>query len=99
MSSLLRHEGGEAEVKLRRFQGPGESVDMRGLGNGVTSPMALMTGLERLLLEPLDEAIAPVRAALRLGGRASWTELAEVVLFKGFRLGERLRVFGVMRSR
>lgn len=86
-------------MKLRRFQGPGESDDMRGLGNGVTSPMAFMTGLEVLLLDPLDDAKVPVNAALRLGVRASCTELAEVVLFKGLREGERFRVFGVIMSR
>lgn len=48
------------------FHGPGESPDSRGLGRGVMSPIAAMTGLGMTLLVPADPMLL-VRAALRLG--------------------------------
>lgn len=67
LPSLPRDLGG---VPLRSFfQGPGESAESSGLGRGVMSPMAEMTGLGMRLLAALPGA-APMlweRAVLRLG--------------------------------
>lgn len=40
---------------------------MSGLGKGVTSPMAVMTGLGMTLLVPLADPMLFVKAVLRLG--------------------------------
>lgn len=52
---------------LSRFHGPGESAESRGLGSGVTSPIAEIIGLGMTLLVPLAEPMLLVRAAFRLG--------------------------------
>lgn len=74
------------ESLLSRLQGPGESDAISGLGNGVTSPMALMTGLEsRLLLPP--KPLPLLQLPLRLGERASRILPEAGALLKGIREG------------
>lgn len=66
-TGLRRSCGGDAEPALSLFQGPGESPDIRGLGSGVTSPMADIIGLGTKLLVPLAVPILLAKACLRLG--------------------------------
>lgn len=59
----------KAEASLAwRFHGPGECVESRGEGKGVTSPIAAMTGLATVELAAEAEPKAPDRLpALKLG--------------------------------
>lgn len=88
--NLPRDGGGEAEPELSIFQGPGESLASRGLGSGVKSPIAAMTGLGMTLLDsPVDPRLFR-RAALRLGVLETGCRLpADVLLFKA-RVGDRV---------
>jgi hypothetical protein len=55
------------DAAISFFQGPGESPESSGLGNGVISPSAAMMGLGTLLLLALPVPMLLARAALRLG--------------------------------
>lgn len=49
------------------FHGPGESLDKRGDGSGVRSPMAVMTGLATTELAAEAEPNGPYNPVFRLG--------------------------------